>query len=182
MSAASVTTSLPLAISLLHTAAAQYPGLQNAQGTTTTVAPGPSSASAVSAVSSLLSTALSNLPNVQASNTQAQQGSNLLSATSNLCEPKYNDGKKTHPYCSKSCAQAKASGNCDVREVLSVIPAQSIPGIHSAAKPVLRKRLPDKREPLRNPQELARLRDVRKQHIQMPTELLASTARLPTGR
>ncbi|KAI3609198.1 hypothetical protein WG66_010664 [Moniliophthora roreri] len=36
--------------------------------------------------------------------------------SSNLCEnchlnPKYKEGRKTHPYCSKSCAEANAGGN-----------------------------------------------------------------------
>ncbi|EEB93779.1 hypothetical protein MPER_07524 [Moniliophthora perniciosa FA553] len=123
MSAASVAAHLPFALSLLHTVATQYPGLQKAQPTTTTVAPNSSSGPVASTASSLLASALANLPNPSGPAPQAQQSSNPSTAstppatsTSNLCEnchlkPKYNDGRKTHPYCSKSCAKAKAGGN-----------------------------------------------------------------------
>ncbi|KAK1231540.1 hypothetical protein PQX77_005332 [Marasmius sp. AFHP31] len=117
-----VAAHIPLALSLLQTVASQYPGLQKAQPTTN-VAPG------ASAGSTLLATALSTLPAFQSqasSQSQPQPSQNTSSSsipatppatsTSNLCDschlkPKYNDGRKTHPYCSKSCAKAKAGGS-----------------------------------------------------------------------
>ncbi|KAF9259089.1 hypothetical protein L218DRAFT_1061891 [Marasmius fiardii PR-910] len=127
-----VAAHIPLALSLLQTVASQYPGLQKGQPMTN-VAPG------ASAGSSLLATALSRLPTFQSGSSQSQPQSSSQGTTStassvastppatsysNLCESchfkqKYNDGQNTHPYCSKSCAKAKAGGtpsnsNCDL--------------------------------------------------------------------
>ncbi|KAG7089296.1 hypothetical protein E1B28_010994 [Marasmius oreades] len=115
-----VASHIPLALSLLQTVASQYPGLQKAQPTTGNVAPGAPTGPG------LLATALSSLPTFQTSSqpqSQPSQGASSNStavtppatSTSSLCEnchlkPKYNDGRKTHPYCSKSCAKAKAGG------------------------------------------------------------------------
>ncbi|KAF9260059.1 ADP-ribosylation [Marasmius fiardii PR-910] len=113
-----VAAHIPLALSLLQTVASQYPGFQKSQSTTNVAPSAP-------AGSSLLATALSSLPTFQSSSQppQSSQGASSSSSTSTppatstsaLCEnchfkPKYNDGRKIHPYCSKSCAKAKAGG------------------------------------------------------------------------
>ncbi|KAK7458113.1 hypothetical protein VKT23_010021 [Stygiomarasmius scandens] len=129
---ATVASGLPLALSLLHTVANQYPGLTKSQPTTTTTTippappPPPPPPPPVSVPpsappqASLAAQTLGNQSVPQTSSTisgqvNASNGTLPLktpSATSSttLCEschmkPKYFDGTKTHPYCSKTCAR-----------------------------------------------------------------------------
>ncbi|KAJ3807507.1 hypothetical protein F5876DRAFT_79635 [Lentinula aff. lateritia] len=132
--AASVASHIPLALSLLHTVATQYPGLTKSQPTTNLyTAP---SVPSVPAPAASLSVALpgsgsgagngsgtgtAGQTNGQASGTTGttsgagtRVGAPLAtpptsSNNSSTCEhcrlkPKYHDGVKTHSYCSKSCA------------------------------------------------------------------------------
>ncbi|KAJ8516790.1 hypothetical protein ONZ45_g5937 [Pleurotus djamor] len=124
-------SAIPLAVSLLSTMAASHPGLQSIQ-------------KAMPAIQSLAPSAPTNAqpapsapvnipaPPGSLSNTGAGTPS-TPPTTSTLCEtchirPKFHDGTKTHPYCSKGCATkgksnhgnhthaagGQTSSNCDV--------------------------------------------------------------------
>ncbi|KAJ7757697.1 hypothetical protein DFH07DRAFT_1060525 [Mycena maculata] len=115
-------SSIPMALSLLHTFATQYPGGKQLW-TPPSVANPPSVATAAvaaaaqsppAAPSAPINIAVNPQPTSTASGAAAASASLPTSTTaSNLCEncqlrPKYSDGNKVHPYCSKSCAsQAK---------------------------------------------------------------------------
>ncbi|KAJ7081840.1 hypothetical protein B0H15DRAFT_952856 [Mycena belliarum] len=107
---------IPMALSLLHTFATQYPG--GKQLWTPPNVTNPPTAAASQNPPAAPSTAPMPVP--QRSSTASSAAAAAIGATppalnttSNVCEncqlrPKYSDGYKVHPYCSKSCAnQAK---------------------------------------------------------------------------
>ncbi|KAJ7111951.1 hypothetical protein C8R44DRAFT_882981 [Mycena epipterygia] len=109
---------IPMALSLLHTFATQYPG--GKQLWTPPSAPNPPAAPASQSAPVAPSAPINIPPNPQRTSTASSAASAAASASppasttaSNLCEncqlrPKFSDGNKVHPYCSKSCAnQAK---------------------------------------------------------------------------
>ncbi|KAF5390904.1 hypothetical protein D9757_004029 [Collybiopsis confluens] len=140
--AATVASHLPLALSLLHTVATQYPGLTKSQPTTTTSTnSSPPSAPAATLTLAFPGSGSNGNGNNNGSGTNgnqpAQSGSSSVplggggtipstppaasaSNGSQLCQhcnikPKYFDGIKTHLYCSKSCAANASKGNANQR-------------------------------------------------------------------
>ncbi|KIK57329.1 hypothetical protein GYMLUDRAFT_263100 [Collybiopsis luxurians FD-317 M1] len=127
--AASVASHLPLALSLLHTVATQYPGLTKSQPTTNPSAPSVPTATFTIALPGSKSNGANNGASSNGNQTSGQAtsaapaaGTPLSTPPANLngsplCQychtkPKYVDGVKTHLYCSKSCAaSAKTNGN-----------------------------------------------------------------------
>ncbi|KAJ7300731.1 hypothetical protein DFH08DRAFT_795489 [Mycena albidolilacea] len=115
---------IPLALSLLQSFATQYPGGKQLWTPPSVAKPAAASTASQSPPTASPSpsapiTILAN-PNPQGTSTASSAAAASIStsppnstAASNLCEncqlrPKFSDGTKTHPYCSKSCAnQAK---------------------------------------------------------------------------
>ncbi|KAJ8693295.1 hypothetical protein PTI98_010529 [Pleurotus ostreatus] len=103
-------SAIPLAVSLLSTMASTHPGLHSLQQSLPSFTSMASSGTQTSAPSSTPSAPV-NIPAPPAS-TNGNTGIATTpphNSTSNFCEtchikPKYNDGTKTHPYCSKGCA------------------------------------------------------------------------------
>ncbi|KAJ3982356.1 hypothetical protein F5890DRAFT_1555996 [Lentinula detonsa] len=137
--AASVASHIPLALSLLHTVATQYPGLTKSQPTTNvntapTVpsAPAPAATFSIALPGSGSGGASGNGSGIGSGGQAGGQATSSAgsasggvggggpmatppaSSSSSPCDhchlkPKYHDGVKTHSYCSKSCA-AGATG------------------------------------------------------------------------
>ncbi|KAJ7222937.1 hypothetical protein C8J57DRAFT_242270 [Mycena rebaudengoi] len=105
---------IPMALSLLHTFATQYPGGKQLWTPPSVVTP-PTAASTQNASTQNPPPAppapVNIPPNPQRTNTTTTTASSPPNSTSasNLCQnclirPKYSDANKVHPYCSKSCA------------------------------------------------------------------------------
>ncbi|KAJ7592669.1 hypothetical protein C8J56DRAFT_1127072 [Mycena floridula] len=97
---------IPLALSLLHTVATQYPGFQKAQPTP----PMTMSLPPQLPVTTNQQSSQGPLNPSQAANVAPSAVTPPASTTSNLCDnchlrPKHSDGTKIHAYCSKSCAK-----------------------------------------------------------------------------
>ncbi|KAJ7888787.1 hypothetical protein B0H13DRAFT_2252732, partial [Mycena leptocephala] len=110
---------IPLALSLLQTFATQYPGGKQLWTPPSVMTP-PTAATASQTPPAAPSAPINIPPNPQRTSSASSAAAASASASppastaaSNICEncqlrPKFIDGTKTHPYCSKSCAnQAK---------------------------------------------------------------------------
>ncbi|KAJ6545000.1 hypothetical protein DFH09DRAFT_658310 [Mycena vulgaris] len=102
---------IPMALSLLHTFATQYPGGKQLW-TPPSVATPPAAAASQSppaAPSAPINIPVRTSTASSAAAASASASPPTSTTVSNLCEncqlrPKYSDGNKVHPYCSKSCA------------------------------------------------------------------------------
>ncbi|TFK36685.1 hypothetical protein BDQ12DRAFT_754834 [Crucibulum laeve] len=111
---------IPLALSLLSTVANHYPGLQKSAPNPPSVVP--AAAPLQNATNAPAPSAPVSIPGAMPNNAPAPNGPNATPSTSPptikpsaLCvhcqlRPKYFDGSKTHPYCSKTCANKVKAG------------------------------------------------------------------------
>ncbi|TFK69964.1 ADP-ribosylation [Pluteus cervinus] len=124
-----MSSSIPIALSLLQTVATTYQGMQKPNpisSSAASIAPPAPAAQPQTVASGPAASAPMNIPGALPLTNGSSAASTSVSppanTSSNLCDfcqqrPKHNDGTMTHPYCTKSCANkaklANSSGNCD---------------------------------------------------------------------